>query len=360
MPRGLTGVFITKTEPMSDAARVLRSGDVLTSFNGARLRALRAAQRRAALRAVWCGAGGGGPRVACLPRSTCSATLNLQCHAQPAVPRSTCSATLNLQCHAQPPATPHPNPHAPTHARARTHTRHAGVDVADDGTFLFREAVRINFGHLVAQQFDGDVVTVRRAAWRLARVPGPARADVCGRATLPRAPLVPRAAAPLTTPHRHATPAAATPTRTPAAQGMARRRAAHAARQGLHAAAAGAQPQPRREARVLHLCRHAPRAVCCCLDAPAWPAADACACLQPAANSKHTRHTTAYTHATRQHAHAGMVFTPLTSWYLRRCVLCVCMCVRVCACVCVSQLLLWRLWRLRPPVAWLVCTVPAS
>lgn len=36
----------------------------------------------------------------------------------------------------------------------------AGVEIADDGTFLFREAVRINFGHLVAQQFDGDVVKV--------------------------------------------------------------------------------------------------------------------------------------------------------------------------------------------------------
>lgn len=36
----------------------------------------------------------------------------------------------------------------------------AGVDIADDGTFLFREAVRINFGHLVAQQFNGDMVKV--------------------------------------------------------------------------------------------------------------------------------------------------------------------------------------------------------
>jgi hypothetical protein len=34
------------------------------------------------------------------------------------------------------------------------------VDIADDGTFLFREAVRINFGHLVAQQFNGDIVNV--------------------------------------------------------------------------------------------------------------------------------------------------------------------------------------------------------
>jgi uncharacterized protein with von Willebrand factor type A (vWA) domain len=36
----------------------------------------------------------------------------------------------------------------------------AGIDIADDGTFLFREAVRINFGHLVAQQFHGDRVNV--------------------------------------------------------------------------------------------------------------------------------------------------------------------------------------------------------
>jgi hypothetical protein len=36
----------------------------------------------------------------------------------------------------------------------------AGVEIADDGTFLFREAVRINFGHLVAQQFNGDLVNV--------------------------------------------------------------------------------------------------------------------------------------------------------------------------------------------------------
>lgn len=34
MPKGLTGVFITKTEPMFEASRVLRAGDVLTSFNG--------------------------------------------------------------------------------------------------------------------------------------------------------------------------------------------------------------------------------------------------------------------------------------------------------------------------------------
>jgi hypothetical protein len=34
MPKGLTGVFITKTEPMFEASHVLRAGDVLTSFNG--------------------------------------------------------------------------------------------------------------------------------------------------------------------------------------------------------------------------------------------------------------------------------------------------------------------------------------
>lgn len=39
----------------------------------------------------------------------------------------------------------------------------AGIDIADDGTFLFREAVRINFGHLVAQQFHGDRVNVSAA-----------------------------------------------------------------------------------------------------------------------------------------------------------------------------------------------------
>lgn len=34
MPKGMTGVYITKTEPMFDASRVLHAGDVLTSFNG--------------------------------------------------------------------------------------------------------------------------------------------------------------------------------------------------------------------------------------------------------------------------------------------------------------------------------------
>lgn len=34
------------------------------------------------------------------------------------------------------------------------------VAIADDGTFLFREAVRINFGHLVSQAFNGEVATV--------------------------------------------------------------------------------------------------------------------------------------------------------------------------------------------------------
>jgi hypothetical protein len=39
-------------------------------------------------------------------------------------------------------------------------THFNGVEIADDGTFLFREAVRINFGHLVSQAFNGDVAMV--------------------------------------------------------------------------------------------------------------------------------------------------------------------------------------------------------
>lgn len=39
-------------------------------------------------------------------------------------------------------------------------THFNGVPIADDGTFLFREAVRINFGHLVSQAFNGDVAMV--------------------------------------------------------------------------------------------------------------------------------------------------------------------------------------------------------
>ena len=69
MPKGMTGVYISKVEPMFDASRVLQSGDVLTHFNG--------------------------------------------------------------------------------------------VEIADDGTFLFREAVRIDFRHLVSQAFHGDVAQVR-------------------------------------------------------------------------------------------------------------------------------------------------------------------------------------------------------
>lgn len=34
MPKGLTGVYITKTEPMFEASRILQQGDVLCSFNG--------------------------------------------------------------------------------------------------------------------------------------------------------------------------------------------------------------------------------------------------------------------------------------------------------------------------------------
>eukprot|EP00882_Tetradesmus_deserticola_P018709 GHRQ01020094.1.p1 GENE.GHRQ01020094.1~~GHRQ01020094.1.p1 ORF type:complete len:426 (+),score=236.79 GHRQ01020094.1:1316-2593(+) len=72
MPKGLTGVYITKTEPLFDASRQLMAGDVLTHFNG--------------------------------------------------------------------------------------------VEIADDGTFLFREAVRINFGHLVSQAFNGEVAMLK--VWR--------------------------------------------------------------------------------------------------------------------------------------------------------------------------------------------------
>lgn len=72
MPKGLTGVMITKTEPLAHASKVLRRGDVLTHLDG--------------------------------------------------------------------------------------------VVIADDGTFLFREAVRIDFRHLASCAFDGDVVTAR--VWR--------------------------------------------------------------------------------------------------------------------------------------------------------------------------------------------------
>lgn len=40
MPKGMTGVYITKTEPMFEASHVLRAGDVLTSFNGKHMPAL--------------------------------------------------------------------------------------------------------------------------------------------------------------------------------------------------------------------------------------------------------------------------------------------------------------------------------
>jgi hypothetical protein len=46
-------------------------------------------------------------------------------------------------------------------------THFNGVVIADDGTFLFREAVRINFGHLVSQAFNGDVAMVSTAALRI-------------------------------------------------------------------------------------------------------------------------------------------------------------------------------------------------
>jgi len=72
LPKSLTGVLVTKTEPLSDAAGVLQRGDVLTHLDG--------------------------------------------------------------------------------------------VPIADDGTFLFREAVRIDFRHLVSCAFAGDRLSVR--AWR--------------------------------------------------------------------------------------------------------------------------------------------------------------------------------------------------
>ncbi|KAI8476024.1 MAG: trypsin-like cysteine/serine peptidase domain-containing protein [Monoraphidium minutum] len=72
LPKGLTGVIITKTEPLAHANKVLRRGDVLTHLDG--------------------------------------------------------------------------------------------VPIADDGTFLFREAVRIDFRHIASQAFDGDAITAR--IWR--------------------------------------------------------------------------------------------------------------------------------------------------------------------------------------------------
>lgn len=42
-------------------------------------------------------------------------------------------------------------------------THFNGVEIADDGTFLFREAVRIDFRHLVSQAFRGDMADVSGA-----------------------------------------------------------------------------------------------------------------------------------------------------------------------------------------------------
>ena len=44
-------------------------------------------------------------------------------------------------------------------------THLAGTPIADDGTFLFREAVRIDFRHIAACAFDGDEVEVRGGGW---------------------------------------------------------------------------------------------------------------------------------------------------------------------------------------------------
>lgn len=68
MPKGMTGVYVTKTEPLFDASHVLQPGDVITHIDS--------------------------------------------------------------------------------------------VDISDDGTFLFREAVRIDFRHIVSQAFHGDKIQV--------------------------------------------------------------------------------------------------------------------------------------------------------------------------------------------------------
>jgi hypothetical protein len=73
LPKHVTGVYVSRTEPTAHAARVLRRGDVLTHF-------------------------GGRP-------------------------------------------------------------------IADDGTFLFRESVRISFLHMASCAFDGDTVEVRFAVF---------------------------------------------------------------------------------------------------------------------------------------------------------------------------------------------------
>lgn len=72
MPKGLTGVYVTKLEPLSHASKVLKAGDVITHFNG--------------------------------------------------------------------------------------------VPIADDATFLFQQAVRIDFRHLVSMNFHGD--TCKVMVWR--------------------------------------------------------------------------------------------------------------------------------------------------------------------------------------------------
>eukprot|EP00882_Tetradesmus_deserticola_P016320 GHRQ01017423.1.p6 GENE.GHRQ01017423.1~~GHRQ01017423.1.p6 ORF type:complete len:129 (-),score=46.53 GHRQ01017423.1:1719-2105(-) len=110
MPKGLTGVYITKTEPLFDASRWVR----------------------------WdCDAG-----------RTCAVLAWGQ-------PAAACSAVTKFADT----FTACPLPRRQLMA-GDVLTHFNGVEIADDGTFLFREAVRINFGHLVSQAFNGEVAMV--------------------------------------------------------------------------------------------------------------------------------------------------------------------------------------------------------
>ena len=58
----------------------------------------------------------------------------------------------------------HPrHPHHQVLRRGDVLTHLDGVPIADDGTFLFREAVRIDFRHIASCAFDGDAVKARTA-----------------------------------------------------------------------------------------------------------------------------------------------------------------------------------------------------
>jgi hypothetical protein len=64
---------------------------------------------------------------------------------------------------------PHPLPiqlHAQVLHRGDVLTHLDGIAIADDGTFLFREAVRIDHRHLPSCAFDGDSITVSPWGWR--------------------------------------------------------------------------------------------------------------------------------------------------------------------------------------------------